>query len=97
LILYFFKAAGKTFQQGSSKVTRKDLAARLADSLALALALALATLLSGLSKLSVLLAEIGLAGKSDDEDEEDGAKEGLRVDLLGAEDVAEESELEGDD
>lgn len=93
MILYFFNAAGKTFQQGSSRVTRKDLAARLADSLALALAL----LLSGLSELSVLLAEIGLAGKSDDEDEEEGAEEGLRVDLPGAEDGAEESELEGDD
>lgn len=35
LILYFFNAAGKTFQQGSSSVTRKLLAARLADSFAL--------------------------------------------------------------
>ena len=36
LILYFFRAAGKTFQHGSSSVTRKDLAAAVADALALA-------------------------------------------------------------
>ena len=35
LILYFFKAAGKTFQHGSSNVTLNDLAALLAASFAL--------------------------------------------------------------
>lgn len=35
LILYFFSAAGKTFQHGSSKVTRKDFAALCAASFAL--------------------------------------------------------------
>lgn len=39
LILYFFKAAGNTFQQGSSRVTLKDLAALLAASFALDLSL----------------------------------------------------------
>ena len=34
LILYFFRAAGKTFQHGSSRVTRKDFAAFRAASLA---------------------------------------------------------------
>jgi hypothetical protein len=34
--LYFFSAAGKTFQQGSSSVTRKDFAAAVADAVALA-------------------------------------------------------------
>ena len=34
LILYFFNAAGKTFQHGSSRVTRNDFAALFAASLA---------------------------------------------------------------
>jgi lipid-A-disaccharide synthase-like uncharacterized protein len=34
LILYFFSAAGRTFQHGSSRVTRNDFAALLAASLA---------------------------------------------------------------
>lgn len=36
LILYFFSAAGRTFQQGSSRVTRKDFAAAVAEAVALA-------------------------------------------------------------
>jgi hypothetical protein len=36
LILYFFSAAGSTFQQGSSSVTRKDFAAAVAEAVALA-------------------------------------------------------------
>lgn len=35
-ILYFFNAAGRTFQQGSSSVTRKDFAAAVAEAVALA-------------------------------------------------------------